>query len=165
MKDKFYSDWDSLVAAVDGRTKIILKKNVAPVAKDILTKHINKDIYGAYTPKTNGWVTVTSGKHWIRTTYKRRYSLISGVYTELKDDHTLFVTSKAKASPSVVKGYSFRTRYDGAFLKLLESGNMGIWRGGFARPAIKNTQEEFDREDGRVASAIKDGIKREIEGK
>lgn len=165
MADVLFSDWDALAAAVNKKANNILNKDVAPVAKEILKKHIRKDIYEAYTPKPNGWVITTPGGHWLRTTYKRRYSLEGGVYARLNSPNVLLVTSKATASPSVIKGYSFRNRYDGAFLKLLESGNMGVWRGGFARPAVGNTQKEFDNGNARITSAINKGIKREIEGK
>lgn len=56
MADHFFSDWESLVSAVDAKATKILQKDVAPVAEDILKKHIKSDIYDAYTPKTNGWV-------------------------------------------------------------------------------------------------------------
>lgn len=158
MADKFFADWDSLVNAVNKVASNVLKNDVAPVAEDILVKHIKSDIYDAYTPKQNGWVTPQG----LPTTYVRRHVLEGSVTSYLiGNKDTLFVTSRATASQSVVKGHSFRNRYDGSFLKLLESGNMGIWRGGFPRPAVKNTQDDIDRSR-RITSAIRQGIQREI---
>lgn len=154
MADRFFSNWESLINAVDAKAINILKKDVAPVAENILKKHIKSDIYDVYTPKTNGWVD--------GTTYHRRYALEQGITTIVqKDKHTILITSNATASPAVLKGWSFRNRYPGSFLKLLESGNMGIWRGGFPRPAVTNTQAEIDSSK-KIENAIKNGIKREI---
>ena len=158
MADKFFDDWDSLVKAANKAASKVLTRDVSPVAKDILAKHIKSDIYDVYTPKENGWVTSDGSP----TTYERRHVLENSLTTYLVDDNmTLLVSSTATASKSVVKGYSFRNRYDGSFLKLLESGNMGIWRGGFPRPAVANAQAEIDTSR-KIASAIKQGIQREI---
>lgn len=153
MADRFFSDWESLVSAVDAKATQILQRDVAPVAEDILKKHIKSDIYDVYTPKPNGWVN--------GTTYQRRYALEQAVTTIVQDKHTILVTSTATASPAVLSGWSFHNRYPGAFLKLLEVGNMGIWRGGFPRPAVINTQNEIDTSQ-EIKSAIQNGIQREI---
>lgn len=153
MADRFFSDWESLVSAVDAKATQILQRDVAPVAEDILKKHIKSDIYDVYTPKTNGWVN--------GTTYQRRHALEQAVTTIVQDKHTILVTSTATASPAVLSGWSFHNRYPGAFLKLLEVGNMGIWRGGFPRPAVTNTQNEIDTSQ-EIKSAIQNGIQREI---
>lgn len=156
MTDKYFSDWEALASAVDAKADNILKQDVVPVAESILKRHIKSDIYDVYTPKENGWVS-SDGQ---RTTYQRR-NILEDEVISLMSNKTLTVTSTAAASPSIIKGHSFRNRYPGAFLKLLESGNMGIWRGGFPRPAIKNTQAEFDTGTA-IKSAVKRGIKREI---
>lgn len=153
MADRFFSDWESLVSAVDARAAQILQRDVAPVAEDILKKHIKSDIYDVYTPKPNGWVN--------GTTYQRQHALEQAVTTIVQDKHTILVTSTATASPAVLSGWSFHNRYPGAFLKLLEVGNMGIWRGGFPRPAVTNTQNEIDTSQ-EIKSAIQNGIQREI---
>ena len=153
MADRFFSDWESLVSAVDAKATQILQRDVAPVAEDILKKHIKSDIYDVYTPKSNGWVN--------GTTYQRRHALEQAVTTIVQDKHTILVTSTATASPAVLSGWSFHNRYPGAFLKLLEVGNMGIWRGGFPRPAVTNTQNEIDTSQ-EIKSAIQNGIQREI---
>lgn len=157
MAERYFSDWESLIAAVNAQATKILEKDVAPVAEDILAKHIKSDIYDAYTPKTNGWVASDGS----RTTYQRRHVLEEQITTIVQDKHTILVTSTATASPAIIKGWSFHNRYPGAFLKLLESGNMGIWSGGFPRPVVKNTQDEIDNSSA-IKSAIKNGIQREI---
>lgn len=153
MADRFFSDWESLVSAVDAKATQILQRDVAPIAEDILKKHIKSDIYDVYTPKQNGWVN--------GTTYQRRHVLEQAVTTTVQDKHTILVTSTATASPAVLSGWSFHNRYPGSFLKLLEAGNMGIWHGGFPRPAVTNTQNEIDTSQ-EIKSAIQNGIQREI---
>ena len=153
MAGNYYGDWNSLAAAFSRATKRILKNNVAPVAEDIMRKHIKSDIYNVYTPKRGAWVN--------GTTYQRRHILESSVTSNVINQDTLFVTSTATASPAIVSGWSFNNRYDGAFLELLESGHMGIWKSGFPRPAVSNTQREFDTSK-EIISAIKRGIKSEI---
>ena len=140
---KSCDSWEALTDAVQQRCVTILDKKVAPIAKEIVRKHIETDIYGVYTPKENGWVT-TDGEP---TTYKRRYLLLKrgAIYHKFSKVDEIMITSNVTASPAVVKGWSFRNRYPGAFLKLLETGNMGIWRGGFPRPAIGNAQKEIDK--------------------
>lgn len=140
---KSCDSWEILTDVVQQRCATILDKSVAPIAKEIVRKHIETDIYGAYTPKENGWVT-TDGTP---TTYKRRRLLLKrgAIYHKFSAVDEIMITSNATASPAVVKGWSFRNRYPGAFLKLLETGNMGIWRGGFPRPAIGNAQKEINK--------------------
>lgn len=155
MPAKQHEDWTSLTAAVQNRCKQILDKQVAPIAKRIVKEHIQTDIYDAYTPKENGWVL--DGEP---ATYERRYSLLKRgtlYHTFIKDDEIL-ITNDVKAMPSIVKGWSFRHRYPGAFLKLLEIGNMGIWHGGFPRPAISNAQKEIDK-----SSEIRKAIQRALD--
>lgn len=123
-----YDNWEELCEAAQGRCKDILSRDVAPVAIQIVKKHIQKDIYDAYTPITGGWVN--------GTTYSRRHVLEGSVYHTFIHDDEIMVTSNATASKSVVKGYSFHNRRPGSFLQLLESGHMGIWRHGFPRPAF-----------------------------
>lgn len=139
MPNKQYGNWEELTVAADKKCSSILESKVARVAKDIVYEHIISDIYEAYTPKPNGWV---GGK-----TYKRRNLLRrkSNIYHKRISDNEILITSNVPASKSVVKGWSFRNRYEGAFLKMLESGNPGIWRGGFARPAISNAQKEIEK--------------------
>lgn len=161
MADKYLSNWDALVFHTNNAAEKILKEYVAPVAEDILRRHIQTDIYDAYTPKTNGWVS-SDGK---RETYQRRHVLERAVRSVLEDDNTLLVTSTARPSPSVVKGHNFINRYDGSFLELIQSGHTGIWKGGFPRPAVRNTEADFkDFDKGkRLGSVIQYGIRREIE--
>lgn len=121
-----YDSWESLTAAAQDRCKTILEKDVAPIAENILKRHIQSDIYDVYTPITNGWV---NGQ-----TYQRRHVLENSVYHCFIADDEILITSNAPASKSIVKGYSFHNRRPGSFLKLLETGHMGIWRHGFPRP-------------------------------
>lgn len=153
MSDQYFSDWDSLIKAVDDKAENVLKKDVAPIAEELLRKHIKSDIYDVYTPRENAWVN--------GSTYQRRHVLEESITSFMSDKNTLLITSSATASPAIVNGWSFHNRYPGAFLKLLESGNMGIWKRGFPRPAVSNTQDEIDQSP-KIKSAIKQGIQREI---
>ena len=151
---KVYSSWESLISGTQNACHNILDKDVAPVAKEIVKKHIKTDIYDVYAPKPNAWVN--------GSTYQRRNSLNNSVYHKFIRDDEILITSDAPASKSVVKGYTFRNRRSGAFLSLLESGNMGIWRKGFPRPAIKNAQRDIDSSS-KVNKAIQRGIRREFQ--
>lgn len=158
MADTYYSDWARLTGAISKKAIVqILKKDVAPVAEDILAKRIQIDIYDAYTPKSGGFF---AGKFYTNA-YRRRHELEKKIKSYMIDDKTLLITSTANASKSLVSGWSFQNRYDGAFLEMLEVGNMGVWRKGFPRPVVRNTQTEIDRSS-LIKSAIKKGIKREI---
>ena len=153
MSDQYFSDWDSLIKAVDDKSVNVLKNDVAPIAEELLRKHIKSDIYDVYTNRENAWVN--------GSTYQRRHVLEESITSFMSDKNTLLITSPATASPAIVNGWSFHNRYPGAFLKLLESGNMGIWKRGFPRPAVSNTQDEIDQSP-KIKSAIKQGIQREI---
>lgn len=145
-----YSDWNSLTSAAQEKCGRVLVEHVAPVAEKIVKKHIASDIYSVYTPISGGWVN--------GATYQRRHVLENNMYHSLNNaSDELLVTSNATASKSVVKGFSFHNRRPGAFLKLLETGNMGIWRNGFPRPAIGNAQAEIDKSSA-ISQAIRAGL-------
>lgn len=151
-----YSNWDSLVEAARSKCATILKNDVAPVAKEILKKHIQSDIYGVYTPKPNGWV---NGQ-----TYQRRHILESNIVERTSKTGrgaTLLVSSYAPPSPPIINGYAFTNKGGGSFLKMLEVGNMGFWRKNFPRPAVKNAQEEINNSN-EIKAAIQSGINREF---
>lgn len=147
--------WESLTDVVQERCVDILDKVVAPIAKEIVRKHIDEDIYSVYTPIKNGWVS-SDGEP---ITYKRRNLLLKNgsIYHRFSAADEIMITSDVTASPAIIKGWSFHRRYPGAFLKLLETGNMGIWRRGFPRPAIRNAQREIDN-----SSKIRRAIRQEL---
>ena len=151
MADIFYDEIEDLLGAVEAGLADVLKQDVAPVAENILLKHIKTDIYGVYSPTPGAWVG--------GTTYQRRHVLEDGIKSEITSDNTLLITSDASAGQSIVKGYHFSNRYAGAFLQLLESGHMGIWKNGFARPVVANAQKEVEN-SAAIQRAIKSGLKR-----
>ena len=165
-----YGSWEELCEAAQKKCYDILKNDVAPVAEEIVRNHIQDDIYDAISPYTgqkyrpipNGWVN--------GTTYQRRHVLEGSVYSSLLEDKpieegedpfVLLVTSNATASDPVVTGYEFNNSEPGAFLNLLETGHMGIWRHGFPRPAIGNAQNEIDRSSA-IRNAIQSGLDKYI---
>jgi len=138
-------DWESLAAQAQETLDCILLCDVSPVAEKILKERIAEDIYAAYTPSY----------------YQRRHVLEQSVEGDLIGPGTLLVTSTANASPSVVPGYSFENRYPGAFLEMLEVGNMGFWRRHFPRPAVTMAQGAIDR-SAEIKRDIADGLQREF---
>jgi len=110
-----------------------------------LRERIAEDIYAIYTPAY----------------YQRRHVLEQNVEGDLTNPGTLLVTSTADASPSVVPGYSFENRYPGAFLEMLEVGNMGFWRRHFPRPAVAMAQGIIGSSS-EIRRAIEAGIRREF---
>lgn len=134
----------------DAETKEVLEKYILPIMERILFEHIESDIYGAYTPKEYGWI---GGE-----TYRRRNSLISRMasYHEINGT-TMMVTSAAEPEnlwSGSVSGY-------GAFLAILENGDMGAWTDAtgrrLPRPAISNAQKEVD-ESQEIEKAAERGI-------
>ena len=141
-------DWEVLVAQAQAKLDHVLQNDVAPVAEKILLERIAEDIYAAYAPAY----------------YQRRHALERTVISYIESGHTLMTTSAASASKSVVPGYSFENRYPGAFLEMLEVGNMGFWRRDFPRPAVAMAQGVIDK-SAEIKRAIEAGIQREFRGK
>ena len=136
-----FKSWEELTAAVSNEIPSILLNDVASVAEEIVRKHILSDIYGAYTPKDGGWFAGSS------------------IHSRMESPTMMLTTSYATANQSLVPGYHFVNRYPGAFLQMLENGNMGIWTKGFPRPVISNAQKEIDRSSA-IQRAIQRGVKR-----
>lgn len=146
----WFEDIDDMVNAASSVNSDDVIQRVANEVEAILLKHIKSDIYDAYTPKEGAWVG--------GTTYQRRHVLEGGIKSTLEEDGTLLTTSDAPAGQCVVKGYNF-SNADSGFLQLLESGHMGIWRNGFARPVIANAQKEVD-ESTKIKSILENEMKR-----
>ena len=64
-----FDNWESMTEAAESRCSKILEKNVLPVVKKIVSKHIKEDIYGVTSPRPRAWV---GGE-----TYRRRFSLLN----------------------------------------------------------------------------------------
>lgn len=160
------SDWEQLVAEAQKACNKILEDDVAPVAKKILGEHILSDIYSpdVYTPKPNGWVIKVGSKNgkpiWQRATYKRRNKLPTKLTAELDGSGVLVVSSTERPMTPVRGkfGYVNRLKY-GSLLYLLESDDMGLWRGGFPRPALTNAQNEM-ADSPKISQKIEAGIKK-----
>lgn len=152
-QDIYFDNMATLMMATQGAAMQVLTEYVAPVAKDILRKHINTDIYAAGTtagrPREGAWIH--------GSTYRRRGNIGDAITSRLEDAETLFVTSTAPANTSIIKGSHFSNLSEGSFLQLLETGPWGIYKSGFPRPVIKNTQKEYDS-----SSEIKNAMKRGI---
>lgn len=146
----WFDNVDDLVNAISSVNSEDVIQRVANEVEAILLKHIKSDIYDVYTPKEGAWVG--------GTTYQRRHVLEGGIKSTLEEDGTLVTTSDAPAGQCVVKGYNF-SNADSGFLQLLESGHMGIWRNGFARPVIANAQKEVD-ESTKIKSILENEMKR-----
>lgn len=138
-------DWKTLVEQAQETLDCILLCDVSPIAEEILRERIVADIYAAYTPSY----------------YQRRHVLEENIMSEVTAPGTLLVTSTADASPSLVPGYAFENRYPGAFLEMLDVGNMGFWRRHFPRPAVSMAQGVIDR-SAEIRRAIEAGMHREF---
>lgn len=142
----------------------VLLNEVADIVEQILEKHIMQDIYAAYQPKTTyygkrppiGWRSVGDGYY----QYARRWSLVGNYVRKMLGD-TLFVTSDATPSPSVIgSGWSNNT---GGFLQMVSTHPGKIWKGGFPRPALQNTQDEIENNgyaQKALEAALLRGLKR-----
>lgn len=135
--DKWFNSIDDLFRAIGGVEIIDEAQMGAAIeeGKNVLYKHIQSDIYGAYTPKPGGWVG--------GTTYARRNSLSKGSLIAINEpDGTITITSTAVPGTPVGRGSI--SSEPGSLLKLIESDKHGLWRGGFPRPAVSNAQSEID---------------------
>lgn len=142
-------DISTVSAGLIPEIQAAILRDVAPIVEDILKRHIQTDIYDAYTPKPGAWVD--------DTTYERRHDLEENITSSFISQDTMLTTSTATANVSVVPGYEFSDKYPGAFLELIGGNRLGIWRGGFARPAVANAQAEVDNSS-LVQSAIRNSI-------
>lgn len=162
-----FSDINSLCQAVENTFPNILENQVYPVAVEIFRKHVDSDIYGAYTPSS---------------LYARRGNIGSNIYREITTSgvggYELGITSAEPAYDQWVwkstkksgngTQYIYKNvpngwteQFPGAFMKMLEGTNFGLWKGGFPRPVITNTQNEYSTSSA-VKAAIKAGIKAHI---
>ena len=148
--------------------KDVLMNDVAPEMEDILIRHIESDIYGAYTPHEFRWSWNYTPPGFVRSRgdsssyikYQRRNSLLDKgkMVRKMIDDNTVFVTQDAEPNESIL-GWTWVPNGDGAFLQMLGTHVGRLWYGGFARDAIGPAQKEID-ESQEVMSALERGIKR-----
>lgn len=131
---------------------------VRRLAEEVLKKHVQADVYDAYSPKHKGWVSTSPSGEIRRATYQRRYDLLN-VKSVIQSDGTLLVTSDSSVRDPIVRGSSFSDHGDpaGSFFRLIESDSHGLWRGGFSRPVIQNAQKEVD------SKAFWDRVNKELE--
>lgn len=143
----------------------IMMNEVADKVAEILLKHIQSDIYDAYSPKVTRWGSWrATPPGWVRLNdrevqYSRRGSLMYdalGMYRAMQGDE-LFVTADAEANEAVYGSWS--PQGHGSFLQMLESGPGPVWKGAFPRPAISNAQEEVDSSP-EIQEAFRRGLKR-----
>lgn len=149
----FHKNWKDLTSEIQENLIPEILKDISSVAEQILKDRIKKDIYGVYQPKEGAWV--------LGSTYRRREELIPLVVSEVRDKNTLFVTSLAEASESILKNSIFSENHNGAFLELLEKGDLGFWRKNFPRPAISNTEREYEKGN-KIKAELNKSIKTRI---
>lgn len=164
-----YDSWEALTAALDAAVPAVLESSVAPAMEKIVSERVEKDVYKAYTPIPGGWI-YNKIKKSARSaysnsaednTYHRRYSL-RNLTSFMDGRNTMVTTTESAPASSVVEGWSFHNRRPGSFFQLLESGNTGIWNGGFPRYPIRNAQKEIDesltRPSSNLTKAIEQGF-------
>lgn len=147
MAGKTYNGIEDFYAAVEASLPKAMEEYVAPFVEDVLSEHVESDIYDVYTPKENGWVNGT---------YHRRHALTWNIKSVVKDG-VMSTTSVAEPSRSITGAATWGSK-DGAFFDLLASGNMGLWRGGFPRPAIPKAQAEVDASIGTIETLLQRGL-------
>lgn len=129
-----------LAKMIDDDLRNVLAGDVARYMEDVLREHIYTDIYGVNEPGEGKWVH--------HQTYQRRYLLPQRVraFTN-KQGNIVRVTSTASARNPIFGGS--RWGGAGAFLNMLQEGNMGFLSdhthyGYFPRPALENAQHEIE---------------------
>lgn len=145
----WYDSIEELIAGIKATPKEEALLKCVPEVTKILRKYIKSEIYGAYEPQPNAWVG--------GSTYKRRHVLEDNITAEFDGDNAIVVSSGAAPNKSIF-GHETSSE-DSGFLRLLESGNMGIWKSGFARPVISFAQKEVDG-NARIQSILENAMKR-----
>ena len=113
MAGKTYESIEDFYAAVEAAMPVVMKEYVAPYVEDVLSRHIESDIYAVYTPKENGWV---------HGTYQRRHALTWGIFSAIDGDY-LSTTSSAAPSRSITGAATWGSD-GGEFFDCL---HLGIW--------------------------------------
>ena len=153
MAGQVFESFEAAAAAIESKFSEILDNYVAAAVKELLVEQVQNDVYGAYAPKPNGWI---SDDHKTRITYQRRNSLLAvSAYDNTVSGNMMEVFSTAEPSPSVWGGAT--TGANGGFLQLLGEGSCGCWAGGFNRPAVPHAQARV-LGDGRVINAIETAL-------
>jgi hypothetical protein len=81
------------------------------------------------------------------------------IISYIENGDTLLTTGAASASTARGPRDAFENRDPGAFLEMLEVGNMGFWRRSVPRPAVAMAQGVIDS-SAEVRRAIEAGVKR-----
>lgn len=162
------SNLNSEISAYEQRLKKQLEEafyktmwlDVAPQVETIFKTHIIEDIYGSYTPKHNGWVSINPNTGRLtRATYVRRYSLLypnNIVTKEISSspgEMTIRITSVASPQPSPFGDATWNN--ESGLLEIIEGDRHGKWAGGFPRPASKYATNEVDTQ---IEGWIRQGI-------
>jgi hypothetical protein len=152
-----FSSWKSLTDEIMKRSKEALEKEVAPVVKSKLLKHIREDVYDKYQPV----------KYERRTEEGQRLSNPNNVISEM-DGNTLYVKTIAVGSRPIVK----KSRWDYSdptnFAKLISAGAKNIfnrneaypWAKPQTRPFVANTQKEINENPKVILDIIKNKIEK-----
>ena len=151
-KDVYSSD--QLLREIAGVVRDILYEDIKPEAERIFKNEVETTIYKAYVPRQ----------------YVRRHNIGSNIYTDITSKrlytYHFEITSDETANKSITRfgtpvGFGgFKYGHPGAFVEMLEVGNMGWWRKHFPRPVISNTQIKFN--SGELDKTISDAISNKI---
>jgi hypothetical protein len=167
-----HDNWESLVTDAQQRLAAQARVTLAPAVEKMLARHIQKDVYDAYEPQPDSWVVRDgSGRRttWRLTTYQRRYVLFDHIFTDVSTGRghvvDLFTSSRGKADKPIIPGWSFHNRRPGALLQLIEGDNHGIWRHGFARHPVTNTNKEIGEKlkSGALRTTVRGCVKTALE--
>lgn len=157
MAGKNYNSIDEYLGAVESKLPEALLTYVAPKVEKILSDFTYKNVYkvanAAGRPIKNRWVG--------GSTYRRRYALPKSIVSRV-EDNTLFVTSNAEPSDSILGNRTWGS-LDGAFYDLLELKGSVLSSfpisGMFPRPVIGPAQKYVDMVTPSLQNSLIKGLK------
>lgn len=140
------SNYSGLVRSIKSTATAALTatlEDISPSIEDILRRRIKSVVYVGGEPHDGAWLK--------NTTYERSYNLLDEISSEIIEDSgrvILRVTSDAEPSDPIVKGCVFEAEEPGAFLRMIENGDMGFLKAekhGYPRPVITRARDDVYR--------------------
>lgn len=134
-------DWAGELKESDLEISKAAIAEIKRLGEDLLKRHIETSIYAIDRRGENSWVH--------RKKYERRHQLPETVRSYVEGNY-VWITADGEPNTPIGKNSTFVSAEPGAFLGLLESGNLGFltktrrYAPKFPRPVLKNAQKEAD---------------------
>lgn len=130
---------------VNIKIKNSLQNEVFKEVKETMQEHIQKDVYGAYTPYSTDGVT----PH-----YERTHKLLDSIEQIMENDNTLVVENTRKENGrDIVEVIENGKGYQWGYKRNLDE-EIG------SRPFVGNTRDEL-RNSNKVEQAMKNGLRKQ----